>query len=298
MKAKPMPFGRASLFMALALALPAQAQTSQTDTNTVLIDGSSTVYPISREAARRFQRQQRDARIEVRFSGTTAGFRKFCAGEIDIADASRPIDETEAAACADAQIKYQRMPVATDAIVIVAHPQNRWASDITVAELRKLWSPEAEGKVMRWSDIRADWPEQPVKLFGRGQDSGTYDIFTSEITGTSRASRKDYNASENEEELAAAIAAEPNALAFFGIGAYHRHWDELKLLAVDAGEGPVYPSLETVRDGKYRPLSRPLYLYINSERLAAKPTMQAFIEHYQANIGKFLILRGLFRYIV
>lgn len=258
----------------------------------IVADGSSTVYPLTREAARRYQRAQRDADIEVRFSGSTAGFRRFCAGELDIGNASRPMNAEEEALCEAEGVRYRQIPVAMDSIAIVVHPDNTWVREISVAELRTLWEPVAEGRIETWQDVRPQWPARPVKLFGRGQDSGTYDYFTTEIVGVTRSSRRDYTASEDEEALAAAIAKEPDALGFFGIGAYHRHWDELKLVAVDNGDGPVYPALETVKQGLYRPLTRPLFLYVNEQSLDAKPGLRAFLEFYVGGITDWLHFTG------
>ena len=242
-----------SLLLALHTTLAsAEGATEAAASEGLLIDGSSTVYPLTREAIKRFQRARPGHPINVEFSGTTAGFRRFCAGETDIND----------------------------------------AKDITVDELKALWAPEAEGRVTRWNQIRPEWPDRPVKLFGRGQDSGTYDVFTREIVGATHRSRQDYTASEDEEQLAAGIAAEPDALGFFGIGAYHRHWDELKLLAVDNGNGPVYPTLATVSEGRYQPLTRPLFVYLNEESLQRKPITRAFVEHYLQGLPGWIHFTG------
>lgn len=259
---------------------------------TIVASGSSTVYPITREAARRFERTRGDAHVHVRFTGSTAGFREFCNGELDIANASRAINPSERAECERQGVEYLRMPLAMDAITVVVNPENHWANDISVEELQRLWSPEAEGNIKLWRDIRPEWPDEPIVLFGRGQDSGTYDYFTTVIVGTTRSSRGDYNASEDEEWLAAGIAGEHNALGFFGIGAYHRHWEDLKLLPVDAGNGPIYPSLTTVADGSYAPLSRPLYLYVNKASLESKADLQPFLEHYFSGLRNWLHFTG------
>ncbi len=259
---------------------------------TVLADGSSTVYPLTHEAARRFERANANAHIDVKFSGTTGGFRHFCAGETDISNASRSINAEEKAQCESNGVRYLELPLAMDSMAIVVHPHNTWTNDITVAELKKLWSPEAEGKVNTWKDVRADWPDRPIALFGRGQDSGTYDYFTTVIVGETRSSRKDYFGSEDEELLASKIANEPNALGFFGIGGYHRHWDELKLVAVDDGQGPVFPTLETVKNGSYTPLTRPLYLYVNEDSLASKTTLRPFLDAYLSGITSWIHFTG------
>jgi len=259
---------------------------------TVVVDGSSTVFPITTEAARRFQRQQRQADIRVTGSGTTAGLRLFCDGAIDVANASRMIDEDEREICAANDVAFLELPVATDTLAVVVHFDNNWVDHLTLAELRKIWQPAAEGSVMRWSQIRPEWPDQPLLLFGRGQDSGTYDYFTRQITGELRSSRRDYTASEDEEFLAAGLAREPNSLGFFGIGAYHRHWETLRLVAVDAGHGPVYPSLESANNGTYRPLSRQMYLYVNKAALLTKPELAQFLDHYFAGIERWPHLTG------
>lgn len=291
MHVKPGPLVLIGLALGLQFITPL-ARADEPTANGLRIDGSSTVYPLTREAIRRFNRARQGHAIDVAFSGTTGGFRRFCAGETDINDASREINAEEQAECAKNQVRYRQIPLAMDAIAVVVHPENDWATDITVGELKKLWAPAAEGKVTRWNEIRADWPDRPVKLFGRGQDSGTYDVFTEEIVGTTHRSRQDYTASENEEELAAGITGEPDALGFFGIGAYHRHWDELKLLAIDGGNGPVYPTLETVSAGQYQPLTRPLFLYISERSLNEKPLTHAFVQHYLEGLPSWIHFTG------
>lgn len=281
-----------SITLSLHAVLAPSAHADNQADGRLLIDGSSTVYPMTREAVRRFQRASPGHPIEVAFSGTAAGFRRFCAGEIDINDASREINAEEQAQCAENGVSFRQIPLAMDSIAVVVHPTNSWATDITVDELKTLWAPAAEGKVTRWSQIRPDWPDSPVKLFGRGQDSGTYDVFTQEIVGDTHRSRQDYTASENEEALAADIAADPNALGFFGIGAYHRHWDALKLLAIDSGNGPIYPTLATVSEGSYKPLTRPLFLYLSETSLQSKPVTQAFVQHYLEGVPSWIHFTG------
>jgi phosphate transport system substrate-binding protein len=259
---------------------------------TIWIEGSSTVYPISREAVRRFRRTQRDADIRVTFTGTTAGFERFCAGRIDIADASRAINAEEQAACAASGVRYIELPLATDTLAIVTHADNDWVDHLTLQELRRIWAPAAENRVTHWHHVRPEWPELPLALFGRGQASGTYDYFTAAVVGRTRASRRDYSASEDEEWLASAIAAERGSLGFFGIGAYHRHWQRLRVIAIDSGSGPVYPSLETAADGSYGPLSRPLYLYVNRASLGAKGDLAPFLDAYFRDASRWLHLTG------
>lgn len=274
------------MLFAAAMAL-ASGMASETSAQQITADGSSTVYPITAEAARR-----QGAAISNSFSGTTAGFRRFCAGETDISNASRPINAEEIASCAKAGVDYIELPMAFDAIAVVVHAGNDWARSITLDELRKLWEPAAEGAVTTWQHVRSDWPDRPIALFGRGQDSGTYDYFTSVVVGETRSSRSDYTASENEEELAASIAANPDALGFFGVGAYFRHWEELKDLAVDSGNRPVHPSLREVLAGRYQPLARPLFLYVNAASLRSKPALKEFLRAYLGGMQSWVHFTG------
>lgn len=262
----------------------------------VIIDGSSTIYPIMRQAAQLYTSANPQGRIAVSFSGTTAGFRRFCAGEIHISAASRAMNTEEMAICAENQVGYERFSLGTDAIALVTHPGNQWLSSVTLAELALIWSEQSEGNINSWQDVNSNWPDSPLNLFGRGRDSGTYDYFTSQITGEVRSSRMDYAASEDEEWLATEIAADRNAFGFFGLGAYHRHWDVLRLIALDAGEGPVYPSRETVLANDYRPLTRPLFLYIRADAVASEGTEVTpathFLRHLFSNIGRWMHFTG------
>lgn len=253
----------------------------------ITADGSSTVYPITAEASRRTS-----TAVDNKFSGTSAGFRRFCAGETDIANASRPINITEIETCAAAGIDFIELPIAFDALAVVVHAKNDWAKHITTDELRALWSPAAEDTVTTWQQLRSEWPDRPIKLYGRGQDSGTYDYFTTVIVGEARSSRMDYFASENEEELAAAISSDPDALGFFGAGAYFRNWEALTDLAVDSGDGPVHPALREVLAGNYRPLSRPLFLYVNAKSLEEKPELGPFLDDYLSGMGNWVHFTG------
>lgn len=262
------------------------------ETQVIKIDGSSTVYPISLEAKKRYQRRNKNAEISVEFSGSGGGFRKFCAGETDINDASRPINGTEMEDCAAAGIEYLEVPIAYDAITIVVHPNNDWAETITVEELKKLWRPEAERQITQWNQIRRNWPNRPIKLFGPGLDSGTFDYFTEVIVGKPGASRTDFTDSEDDDELVERISNEPEALGYFGIGYYVKNWEELKAVAVDSGEGPVYPTVDALRSVKYKPLSRPLFLYINTESLQNKPDLQSFVEYYLQDVKNWVPFIG------
>lgn len=278
--------------VAAVAACGAVAAGARAQAPTIRADGSATVFPITAEAARRFKAGAPGVEIEVKFSGTTAGFRRFCAGEIDIGNASRPINKEEIAACEASKVRFVELPIALDALTVVINPANDWAQSITLAELKRIWEPAAENKIMTWRQVRPDWPDRPIRLFGRGQDSGTYDYFTTVVVGQARASRHDYTASENEEVLVAGITKDPDALGFFGVGAFFRHWEDLRDLAIDSGEGPVHPSLEAVRAGRYRPLSRPLFLYVNAELLAARPELRAFVDAYLRDLPRWMHFTG------
>jgi len=189
-------------------------------------------------------------------------------------------------------VDYMAFPVAIDTLAGVTHFDNDWVDYLSVAELKRIWEPAAEDTVTHWNQIRPDWPERPLTLYGRGKDSGTYDYFTRVIVGETRASREDYSASEDEEWLAEAIARDANSLGFFGIGAYHRHWESLRVIPIDSGSGPVYPSVETAGNGRYQPLSRPLYLYVRRSSLRDKPVLAAFLDSYFAGARRWLHLTG------
>lgn len=262
--------------------------TSSTPRVTIVVDGSSTVYPLTDEVAKEFQFERADdiePNFEVAFSGTTGGFRKFCAGETDISNASRPINEVEMQACKAAGVEYIELPVAFDALTIAVHPDNTWADSLTLDELKRLWEPKAEGAITQWSQIRAGWPDQPIALYGAGGDSGTFDYFTEAVVGETRASRTDYTASEDDTELVRGIRNDPNGLAYFGYAYYEESQTMLKPVAIDSGNGPILPSSETVKSGAYNPLSRPLFIYVSTNSLASKPVLREFVEYYLVNAG-------------
>lgn len=250
----------------------------------VLVDGSSTVYPITEAMAEEFGKQQPDVRVTVGISGTGGGFKKFCGGETDISDASRPIKPSEVETCVANGIEYIELPVAFDGLAVMINPENDWAETMTVEELKKLWEPDAQGQITRWNQIRADWPDEEIHLFGPGTDSGTYDYFTDAIVGEEGASRGDFQASEDDNVLVQGITNDPLALGFFGLAYYTENADKLKLVAVDDedpsnGDGPILPSEETVNNGTYQPLARPIFIYVNKEA-AERPEVQGFIDFY------------------
>jgi phosphate transport system substrate-binding protein len=249
----------------------------------VKIDGSSTVFPITEAVAEDFQNAMKGAvKVTVGISGTGGGFKKFCRGEIDIVDASRPILEKEMADCKAAGVQYVEMPVAFDALTVVVNPKNNWSNVITVAELKKMWEPAAQAKITRWNQVNPAWPDEPIKLYGAGADSGTFDYFTEAIVGKAKSSRGDFTASEDDNVLVQGVASDKNGLGFFGFAYYIENQKKLKAVAVDAGKGPVIPSAKTVEDGTYQPLSRPIFIYVNIKS-AEKPEVREFVEFYMKN---------------
>jgi phosphate transport system substrate-binding protein len=246
----------------------------------VQIDGSSTVFPVTEAVAEEFQKAKKGkVKVTVGISGTGGGFKKFCRGETDISDASRPILKQEMEACKGAGIEYIELPVAFDALTVIINPKNDWSPSMTVAELKKIWEPAAQAKVTNWNQVRTNWPNAPLKLFGAGADSGTFDYFTEAITGKAKSSRGDFTASEDDNVLVQGVANDRNALGFFGFAYYAENTKKLKAVAVDNGKGPVVPSEKTVLDGTYQPLSRPIYIYV-SKKAAAKPEVAEFVEFY------------------
>lgn len=246
----------------------------------VKIDGSSTVFPITDAIAREFKKANNGVQVNVGISGTSGGFKKFCAGQTDISDASRPILKEEMEVCSQNRIRYIELPVAYDALTVAVNPQNDWAKDITVAELKKMWEPSAQGKITRWKQVRSSWPDRPLKLYGAGKQSGTFDYFTEAILGKVRASRNDYTASEDDNVLVAGINQDPDALGYFGFAYLEANQDRLRALAVNNGKGPVLPSRQTVEKAQYQPLSRPLFIYVNFRSAQIKPAVKKFVDFY------------------
>lgn len=257
--------------------------------NTVTLDGSSTVFPISEAVAEEFQRANAGIRVTVGISGTGGGFQKFCRAETDISDASRPISQTERQSCAAAGIEYLELPIAYDGIAVVVHPKATWIDHITTAELKTMWAPEAQGTVKQWSAVRAGWPARELHLFGAGVDSGTYDYFTQAINGKEKASRGDFTSSEDDNVLVQGISNDELALGFMPYAYYVENKSALKLVPVDDGKadngaGPILPSLDTVKNGTYQPLSRPVFIYVSTKALG-RPEVQKFVEFYLSRGG-------------
>lgn len=260
-------------------------QTTTTLSGKIVIDGSSTVLPISEALAEEFRAQHAGVEITVGKSGTGGGFKKFANGEIDITGASRPIREEEDALCKKNGIEYIEIPIAYDAMAVVVNPQNTWCDHLTVQELKKIWEPAAQGKIKNWSQVRPGFPNEPLTLFGAGTDSGTFDYFTAAIVGEEKASRGDYTASEDDDILVQGVSRTKGALGYFGLAYYENNQDKLKLIGIDNGKGPVKPSRETVLDGTYQPLARPLFLYVNVKALD-RPEVAEFIKFALAKAGE------------
>jgi phosphate transport system substrate-binding protein len=250
----------------------------------IKVDGSSTVFPITEAVAEEFQKETRGSvRVTVGISGTGGGFKKFCRGEIDVQDASRPISTSELEACRAGGVQFYELPIAFDALTIAVSPLATWVDSITVAELKTMWEPSAQGRVTRWNQIRSTWPDQPLKLFGAGSDSGTFDYFTEAVVGKAKSSRGDFTASEDDNTLVQGIANDKQALGYIPFAYYEPNKKRLKAVSVDGGNGPVSPSRETVENGSYQPLSRPLFIYV-STKSAARPEVKRFVEFYLAQV--------------
>jgi phosphate transport system substrate-binding protein len=248
---------------------------------TVKVDGSSTVAPLTTAAAELFAEEQTKVRVTVGTSGTGGGFEKFCAGETDISDASRPIkDDEEAPICAEKGIEYVEIPVANDALTIVVSKDNDWVDCLTTEQLKAIWEPGS--KVTSWKDVDAGFPDEKLDLFGPGTDSGTFDYFTAEINGEEGASREDYSPSEDDNVIVQGVSGSKGGLGYFGFTYFEENADSLKAVAVDSGDGCVTPSVDTARDGSYTPLSRPLFIYPSKAALQ-RPEVKAFLDFYLEN---------------
>jgi phosphate transport system substrate-binding protein len=244
-------------------------------TGRIQIDGSSTVAPLMTLAAERFRKQEPKVRVSVGVSGTGGGFERFCRGETDLSNASRKIKDEEKQLCANNQISFFAIQVANDGISLVANKDNTWAECLTVDQLRKIWEPKS--KVKSWKDVDPSFPDEKLSLFGPGTDSGTFDYFTDAIVGEEGSSRSDYTQSEDDNVSVQGVAGAKGALGYFGLSYFIENVSRLKALAVDGGDGCVKPTLETVQDGSYKPLSRPLFVYINEDSLADKPALDPFL---------------------
>jgi phosphate transport system substrate-binding protein len=243
----------------------------------IKIDGSSTVFPITEAMAEEFMKINRDINVTVGISGTGGGFSKFCAGETDISNASRPIKQSEIDKCKAAGIEYIELPVAFDALTVVVNPRNNWVSSLTTAELKKIWEPGST--VNNWSQVRSGFPNRTMRLYGPGTDSGTFDYFTEAINGKAGDSRSDYTASEDDNVLVQGVSQDEGALGYFGFAYYEENQNRLKAVSIDGGNGPVAPSRANVENNTYTPLSRPIFIYV-SERAAQRPEVRQFVSFY------------------
>lgn len=259
------------------------SQKSEKLSGDINIDGSSTVYPVTEAVAEEFRKEFPDVKVAIGSSGTGAGFKKFARGETDISDASRPIKEVEKKACEESNISYEELMVALDGISIMVNPENTWIDSITVDELKKIWEPES--KITKWSDINPEWPAEDIHLYGPNTAHGTYDFFTEAILGEAGSSRTDYNAVADYNVGIQGISSDKYALGYFGLAYYEENKDKLKLVGVDNGNGAIKPSLETVKDGTYAPLSRPLFIYINSAAVKKNEVVK-FVNYYIENAGE------------
>lgn len=260
----------------------------------IKVDGSSTVFPITEAVAEEFQTSKKGAvKVTVGISGTGGGFKKFCRGETDLQNASRPITEKEMADCATAGIKYIELPIAFDAMVIVVNPKNTWVNDISVEQLKTIWAPEAQGKITKWNQVNPSWPNESLKLYGAGSDSGTFDYFTEAIVGKSKSSRGDYTASEDDNTLVQGVANDKNGLGYIPLSYFEENKSKMKALGVIGGDKSpkkniaVKASKETVENGTYFPLSRPLFIYV-SESALKKAEVRQFAEFYLKNASSLV----------
>lgn len=275
---------------AVAQARGAGTAASSNLSGEVKVDGSSTVFPVSRVMAAEFQKTNPGVQVAVGVSGTGGGFKKFCAGETDITGASRPINASELELCQKNNIEYVELPIAFDSLSVVVNPQNNFVECLTVNELKKIWEPGAQGKVTNWNQVRADFPSQPLQLYGPGTESGTYDYFTLAVVGEEGKSRSDYTKSEDDNVLVEGVSSGQGGLGYFGYAYYLANRDKLKPVAIDSGYGCVQPSPETVADSSYQPLSRPVFIYAKKSA-ATRPEVKAFTNFYLAPENAKLVIQ-------
>lgn len=271
---------------AIGLLLTACGSGGSSASDQIQIDGSSTVFPITEAVAEEYRSASPETRVTIGVSGTGGGFQKFLRGETDINNASRAIQPSEVATARENGIDYLRLSVAYDGLAVVVHPDNDWVDHFTVEELRTIWEPEAQASVTRWNQVRPGWPDEELHLYGPGVASGTYDYFTEAVVGEAGSSRGDFTASEDDNVLVQGVATDTYALGFFGLAYYEENSDRLRLVPVKDGEGaPVEPSMQTVSEGTYTPLSRPLFIYV-SETAVRKSAVRDFVRYYLQNAGE------------
>ena len=272
------------LSVAAVLAATFNVHTAVAADKLIKIDGSSTVYPITEAVAEEYQKATK-VKVTVGISGTGGGFKKFCRGETDVSNASRPILKKEMDACKEAGIQYIELPIAYDGLTVVVNKNNDFVKSLTVEELKKMWEPSAQGKVKSWKQVNASYPDTPLKLFGAGSDSGTFDYFTEAIVGKAKSSRGDYTASEDDNVVVQGVASDKGSLGYFGFAYFDENKDKLRAVPIVAKKGApaVMPSFESVKDGSYQPLARPIFIYVNATSAAFKPEVKAFVDFYLAN---------------
>ena len=293
-------FGRQALAASAVLLLAVSACGGQDDSDgggdsvsgEIVIDGSSTVQPLTAAAGELFKQENSGVNVSVGTAGTGGGFEVFCQGSTDISDASRPIEDDEAAACKKEGIEYTELHVATDALTVVVSADNDFVTCLTTDQLKTLWEPAAEGKVTSWNQVDPSFPDETIELFGAGTDSGTFDYFTAAINGEEGASRTDYNATEDDNVTVQGVAGSADALGYFGYSYYEQNSDTLKAVEIDSGGGCVAPSPESAQDGSYTPLSRPLFIYVSNKSAADKPQVKAFVDFYADNDEKIVDAAG------
>jgi phosphate transport system substrate-binding protein len=269
-----------ALSLLAAVGIAPQAAKAQV----IQIDGSSTVFPITEAVAEEFQKARKGkVKVTVGIAGTGGGFKKFCRAETDVSNASRPILKSEIEDCKKSGVQFIELPVAFDALTVIVNPKNDWVKSLTIADLKKMWEPSAQGKITTWNQIRPEWPNNPLKLFGPGADSGTFDYFTEAIVGKAKSSRGDFTASEDDNVLVQGVANDRNALGYFGFAYYIENQKKLKAVPIVGAKGAVGPSPKTVEDGTYHPLSRPIFIYISKKSLDSKPEVKEFVDFYLKN---------------
>jgi phosphate transport system substrate-binding protein len=274
-----------TLLAVFSITIPTSAMAGRT---IIKIDGSSTVFPITEAVAEEFQMAHRGMMVTIGVSGTGGGFKKFCRGEMDVTNASRPIKPTELSQCKKGGVEFIELPVAYDGLAVMVHKGNDWVDYLTAKELKKIWQPKAQRNLLRWNQIRPNWPDKEIHLFAPGVDSGTFDYFTKAINGKEGASRGDFTASEDDNVLVQGISSDKGSLGFFGLAYYEYNKDKLKLIPIDDekdsnGTGPILPSLATVNNGTYQPLSRPIFIYVNKAKLNSRADLESFIRFYLDN---------------
>lgn len=284
---KVMQFAAIGLSAGLGLLGLTGAAVAQS--NMVRVDGSSTVYPVTEAIAEEFLAQNPKIKVTVGISGTGGGFKKFCRGEIDVSNASRPILKNEMEDAKKNGVEYIELPIAFDALTVVINKENTWARTMTVEQLKKLWEPAAQGKITRWNQIDPSWPDEKIDLYGAGTDSGTFDYFTEAVVGKAKSSRGDYTASENDNDLVKGVEGNKYALGYFGMAYYEAHKDKLQGVSVAWDKNaktkePVAPSAKNVLDGSYAPLSRPIFIYVSKKAVEEKPEVRQFVDFYLKNV--------------